>query len=501
MKNTKKLLALALAFIMCLGVVPMSAFAVTTIDTIAITGVTPIALGKSPNFGWSVPSNAGYTKHTIVNNSISAWAESNTKPTKAEDLGGPSFHFSSSGTFVAKSDKYYTFVAYVKPSDSNYVFSNNVSATINGNEAWVVKGSGDFLLVYYCFGKPERTIATLNIHSVTAPVVGETASFDWYVPGSAGYTKDSSSLVGDCVWVETDTAPTTYVDLESGVKHLKSEGDFTFESNKFYTFVAFLTVSESHYSFSNNLTPTLNSDATAEVELTAEKACVVWYCFGKSDSAIDTIEITGVTAPIVGATASFDCNLPEDANYDRYEGFESYVWFETDTMPETLEDVYSGKLHQEAEGGFTFEADKYYTFYAALKPDSGYAFSSELSATLNDSSAMVESTPSDAGVWYCFGKPAYITGIRVESAPWTREYKYKTDVSYDGFKVVADYSNGAVVDITADAKVTNYSAYNKKGDHRATVKYGEFETSFDYSVKYTFFQWVIIIILFGWIWY
>ncbi len=93
-----------------------------------------------------------------------------------------------------------------------------------------------------------------------------------------------------------------------------------------------------------------------------------------------------------------------------------------------------------------------------------------------------------------------IVSIKVEKAPATTEFTYKSDVSADGLKVIAVYSDLSEVDVTENVNITNFDTA-ERGSRTATVEFEGKTATFNYTVKYVWWQWLILIFLLGFIWY
>ncbi len=93
-----------------------------------------------------------------------------------------------------------------------------------------------------------------------------------------------------------------------------------------------------------------------------------------------------------------------------------------------------------------------------------------------------------------------VKSLKIVSAPATTELTYKSDVTADGLKVIAVYSDGSEVDVTENVNITNFDTA-EKGDRTATVEFEGKTATFNYTVSYAWWQWIIVIVLLGFIWY
>ncbi len=108
-----------------------------------------------------------------------------------------------------------------------------------------------------------------------------------------------------------------------------------------------------------------------------------------------------------------------------------------------------------------------------------YAF---MNVTQDGSTTEAEAT----ALSYIHEYDSEVAAIKIEALPET-EWLYGDEVSLDGIKVIAEYSDETELDVTADITVDNFDA-ESKGAKTATVKYiaedgSEFTAKFSYNVK------------------
>ncbi len=94
-----------------------------------------------------------------------------------------------------------------------------------------------------------------------------------------------------------------------------------------------------------------------------------------------------------------------------------------------------------------------------------------------------------------------LVSIEIETMPAKTAYRYKEEVSCEGLKVIAVYSDESREDVTDKVTVTGFDTQKPIGDKTATVEYEGCTVTFNYKVSYNWWQWIIRILLFGWIWY
>lgn len=90
--------------------------------------------------------------------------------------------------------------------------------------------------------------------------------------------------------------------------------------------------------------------------------------------------------------------------------------------------------------------------------------------------------------------------LNMVSLPSKTDYQYKDAVSTEGIKVLAEYSDGTIINVTEKVSVNGFDAAST-GEKAASVEYQGKSVSFDYSVTYAWWQWIIRIFLLGFLWY
>lgn len=293
-KKTEKLLALLLALIMVLALIPTTAMAITEIETIEITDVIVPEVGEVTTFDFKVPDDAGYDKD--YENDCGFWAETDTEPADYDELLDGRV-YETDELFAFKENKYYTFVAFISLPKDGYEFANDYTATINGEKAKIQAYDNLGPSIWYCFGLLTRGpvtdyIDTIEITDVITPEIGKSSSFDFTVPGNAGYGKDVE--FGDGFWSETAFEPESFSDLfiEPSIQYYE---DFTFKEGKYYTFVAYISLPKNCYAFADGYTATINGE-NAGIEEYEEYGPSVWYCFGLLGDKPAAF-ISGISAP------------------------------------------------------------------------------------------------------------------------------------------------------------------------------------------------------------
>lgn len=475
-RNKKALLSALLALVMCLSLLPFGALAEegsaepevpaaevptveaevpeadgVTIAAVTITGVTAPVAGQEASFAWSLPTGANYLMDDSDGSGGSAWIVSDTAPADWDDLSYDEWYFASGwgreedDKLVFEAGKYYTFMAYLK-SGEGATFASGVPATINGNTASTQEYTTHLkLVIWYTFalpaegGSPTPTeIDSIAITGVTAPVVGEKVSFACSLPSGANYQLyNPNPEIGERLWVANATEPQSVQDILDEGKPVGSDmaaADYlSFRSGVWYSFGLYVEAKEG-YVFADEVTATIN-DKTAEVQVVEEgsQLLLLYYFGAPTDNTppteIDSIAITGVTAPVDGRTMNFDWSLPADSGLYPYDDtvaslYKDCCWIVADKSYDKLTDIWLNgeRIYESSYDGAPFEAGSYVTFLAYVGAESGYVFADSVTASINGTAAhcnkVTDGTVSPNvtyyEVWYTFG-PLADTSEKIDS--------------------------------------------------------------------------------------
>ncbi len=259
----------------------------------------------------------------------------------------------------------------------------------------------------------EIPIDIIAVTGVTAPVAGETAGYDFTLPEGAGYAKYDGGDMGNLAWVVSDSMPSSAAEVENAPWYLVSDSEpLVFEAGKYYSVVAMLDAAPG-YVLDKDVTATLNGEEAALYIYNDYEFDVIYtfYCEEeKEPQLIDTITITGVTAPVAGEDANFEFVIPENAGYSIGDnGGGKAVWVKTEMIPANYDELSADSVEWIWDDGeLTFEADYYYTFIACVHADEGYVMADSIIATMNGEAATAtewttDDIPFDAvDVWYTF---------------------------------------------------------------------------------------------------
>ncbi len=220
---------------------------------------------------------------------------------------------------------------------------------------------------------------TITVTDVTVPVEGAKADFSFSIPENNNYRKEITSNGNVSAWMEYDTKPTDLAHDDATVYYENS--GLTFKGGKYYVFSAWLEPVNG--TFPSGITATMNGKAADDIWAGSTQLNVygLFYCPSASEP-ISFVEVTGVTAPVIGELADFSYDIPDGVYYRRETGSTGRysAWTECDTKPTDLSHT-GGTVYYQGSG-LTFKGGKYYVFSAWLEPTTS-TFASDLTATLN----------------------------------------------------------------------------------------------------------------------
>ncbi len=370
----------------------------TLIDNVEITGVEAPVYGVAPDYTYELPENAGYVEYEAI------WAVGDTMPEDYLDVDGNMLWYYSDEGMRFKTGKYYCFIAMLEPAEG-YDFTPGVTATINGQEAWVDYASNGWLYVYLPFDAldgPAMTEIDLVDVFVDAPTVGGTASWDFTVAEDGGYAGASVISEGNCAWIVLDEEPTSMEDIWYGDVYLDDGTELVFEEGKCYVFAVYLEAEEG-YEFADWVMALVNK-GFAVTEFDGDLLFVA-YSFGILEdlTIVDNVEVNGVTPPSIGAEADFNATVSADAGYELISEDDVLfsVWLVGDTAPTSFEDLIERDFFNNGES-LLFEEGKYYTFVTVVAPKEGYGIPYNATATVNGKEALVQYLEGILIVTYTF---------------------------------------------------------------------------------------------------
>lgn len=241
MKKTNKILAIILAVVTVLAMMPMAAFAAsnTIINTVELKNLNMPVVGSYPDFAVNVPAGKGY--NTMASNGT-YYVEWYAGDTVIND------------TYKIKADEIYRVSIGVR-CDSGYEFASNVTVTLDGKPVAVAVNTGNQLIVGLYDLVPTFFIGKIEISDLAAPVIGETPDFATTVPAKKGYKVNGVEWRGE------------------GSVNITESDKFT--ANQKYTVVIGVTW-EDNGTFATGVTATVNGQ-TAEVNRLNDKQVIITF--------------------------------------------------------------------------------------------------------------------------------------------------------------------------------------------------------------------------------
>lgn len=241
MKKTNKILAIILAVVTVLAMMPMAAFAAsnTIINTVELKNLNMPVVDSYPDFAVNVPAGKGYNTMASNGKYYVEWR-----------AGGIAIN----ETYKIKADEIYNVSIGVR-CDSGYEFASNVTVTLDGKPVAVAVNTGNQLIVGLYDLVPTFFIGKIEISDLAAPVIGETPDFATTVPAKKGYKVNGIEWRG-----------------EGGVNVTKND---KFTANQQYTVVIGVTC-EDNGTFATGVTATVNGQ-TAEVNRLNDKQVIITF--------------------------------------------------------------------------------------------------------------------------------------------------------------------------------------------------------------------------------
>ncbi len=321
---------------------------ITPIESVEITGLDAPVIGAEPDFSYDLPANAGYDAYETF------WAVGRGMPEDIFDVHSYMEWYEHDEGLVIGQWRYYCFVAKLEASEG-YEFADEVTATINGQEAWTDISRG-ILFVYLPYGRlgdaePE-VIEHIEITGVTPPALDAEPNWEFEIDEDAPYEYPFDRSGTKSSWIATETWP-TLEELFSAPKMWSNTGNYRFYDDTYFTFDAHI-VAKDGYVFSEDVTATINGQEARvawDWYTEARKELHIYLTFGtlvhEKDQVIGRVEITDVDAPVVGENADWEFSTPAGSGYVPYEDEDGddCAWAMTESKAEILGDIYEGNWY------------------------------------------------------------------------------------------------------------------------------------------------------------
>ena len=356
----KKILSIILIAIMLFSIVPTTAFAATEINIVTVKDILEPLDGFKPDLSGTPGHSSKYSVKKVE------WTEYDDEMEWQRDL-------TANNTFV-KGNYYFVFVTL--EAKDGYVFSNNITATVNGAQAnkYAPRDNGKTIQIYYCFPLCKKNIARVDL-TIVNPVVGKTPTFA-KVNTDEYESKNKSGI-------SNQTNGVSWTNQSSGVNLTVSN---PFKANTKYTVKYYLVAKENCWF--NGTKYYINGKQVSVISSNAGMTEVVVGLTdlipGDGKKSIDAVELT-VTAPKDG----------EKPNYTKIDGT---GYYSDNGLSGTSTKIYkNGIAFYKSASSYispgtteTFKGGTEYIVKVSLTPKDGYKFGSSVNAKINGKTATVE---------------------------------------------------------------------------------------------------------------
>lgn len=356
----KKALSIILIAIMLFCIVPTTVFAATEIKIVTVKDILEPLDGFKPDLSGTPGEASKYTVKKVE------WTEYDDGMEWQRDL-------TADNTFV-KGNYYFVFITL--EAKEGYVFSDNITATVNGAQAnkYAPRDNGKTIQIYYCFALCKKNIARVDL-TIVNPVVGKTPTFA-KVNTDEYESKNKSGI-------SNQTNGVSWTNQSSGVNLTVSN---PFKENTKYT-VKYNLVAKENCWF-NGTKYYVNGKQVSVISSNAGMTEVVVGLTdlipGDGKKLIDAVELT-ITAPRHG----------EKPNYTKIDGT---GYYSDNGLNGTSTKIYkNGIAFYKSASSYispgtteTFKGGTEYIVKVSLAPKDGYKFSSSVNATINGKTATVE---------------------------------------------------------------------------------------------------------------
>ncbi len=386
----RRVLSMILTFVMVWSLLPITAYAATTLSSVSITGVDVPVAGATPDY--SAITGLGY-------NPTSEFDEAGKKES------GVSWYNKTDEAYMSTTDvfeqgKTYEIAIAIKVADG-YEFSasdnytSTTTATVNGNSvgtARAISGSSakNIITVNYTFEACDYArIDEVAVTGIDVPVDGEEPDVTGVVDENANYKLHPDNGV---VWW----------DVTSGVDQAVNKGDTFQAGHKYAVDVCFMVKDSDTYRFKldgddcPDVTGTINGLSAENKSAKADTIATIRYVFTCNGEDITSVVVADIDEPVVGELPDFTA-LTGAAGYTFKTGgyYPNGVEWYDETAGASL-----------VPGEDTFVAGHEYTVYVYLKTKDGYTFKAE-TATLNGQLVTIEGSDTTEVVlsttFVCYG--------------------------------------------------------------------------------------------------
>jgi len=369
----RRVLSMILTIVMVWSLLPVTAYAATTISTVAITGVDVPVAGATPDY--TAVTGLGYNPTNEFNEA-------------GKKVSGVSWYNKTdkkqmSTTDVFEQGKVYEIAIAIKVADG-YEFSasdnytSTTTATVNGNSAgmgMVISGysAKEILTVNYTFGACDYArIEEVAVTGIDIPVPAETPDITGVVDENANYILHPDD-------------PFTWYDVTSGKDSGMYPGDTFIAGHQYALDICFKVKNSDTHRFKldkdncPDIIGTVNGLPAENVSAVADNVATIRFVFACNGEDITSVIISGIDKPIEGSKPDF-LGMSAATGYSFYTNAASYPngveWYD-----ETAEGAWSPTED-------TFVGGHQYTVTVRIKANEGYDFKEkdgelDITATLN----------------------------------------------------------------------------------------------------------------------
>ena len=340
--------------------------AITVTGPVGVTGVTEPKNGYYPSYtGASVLNSSEYK----INSTYSYGSYKNGIMWKDEN--GDYINPSSAPAF--QTGKKYTVVVFLVPASSSYVFDENAikakTNTVNGNAATKVGfWNNKEMYIEYTFTAYRRlTYVSANI---SVPVPGNSPSYSCTVGDSSAYyaTGSDTYYKNGIKWVE------------DGVDMTVTSGKKFVAGKKYTVYIALKPQTNHKFAPKASLSGEINGNSATVGEWTEGSYIYLSKEYTCTTQKISSVTITGVTAPVIGATPTYAATA-SGTGYKKEDLNNSSGW----TSGVCWKDSSGNTLSSSSK----FEAGKSYMVrVSVIRTSDAYEFSSSVNVKINGNTAV-----------------------------------------------------------------------------------------------------------------
>jgi len=362
----RRVLSMILTIVMVCSLLPVTAYAATTISNVSITALEAPVAGARPDYALITGTGYGVTnKFDEAEKKVSGVSWYNATDKK---------YMSATDTF--EQGKVYEVAVALQAADG-YEFSASdnytctTTATVNGNSAGkgkIISGyrAQEIITVNYTFAACDYArIDQVAVTGIDVPVVGETPDTTAEVDGDAKYQLITNGI--------------TWYDVTNSSEGTMLTGGATFEANHIYAVdVCFKVKDNAVYRFKldnmecPDVIGTVNGFAAENKSGQADTVATIRYTFVANNAEIATVAVADIDEPIAGQKADFTAALGAT-------GYRFATGYDYPYGVEWVDNTIGASLSEND----TFIGGHSYEVYVRVVLNDGYTASGSLTGSLN----------------------------------------------------------------------------------------------------------------------